>query len=418
MKLVEKHIIKKTHSLFKECDRLAFLSKNLYNAANYIIRQEFIKNNKYLNYNVINKAMLKDNNHDYRQLPAKVSNGILRLLDKNWISFFKAIKDYKKHPKKYLGRPKIPKYKDKLNGRNVLPYEKGAISKRILNKENKIKLSNAEIIINTNVNYENLKAARIVPKIDHYVVEIIYLKEVDIDVSKDLNYDNKAGIDVGVNNFASIGASTGDSFIINGRPLKSINQYYNKIKAKLQLQLKSGQYSSYRINKLTNKRNNRINDYLHKSSRKIIDYCLANHIGKIIIGKNLYWKQDINLGDKNNQNFVGIPFARFIEMIKYKAKLVGIDVIINEESYTSKCSFIDNESLEHHDKYLGRRVKRGLFKSAEGIKVNADINGAFNIIRKVFPLFSVNDLKYGIKDVAVHPLMVNPLENLKVITKV
>jgi len=348
--------------------------------------------------------MLETDNIDYRQLPAKVSNGVLRLLDKNWKSFFAAIKDYKKNPFKYLGRPKLPKYKHKFKGRYIVPYEKKAISKRELIKNNRIRLSKTNIYIKTKVDYESLQSARIVPRLGHYVVEIIYNKKV---VNHELNYDNKIGIDLGVSNFASVGATTGDKFIINGRPLKSINQYFNKVKSELQSKLKPGQFNSFRINKLTNKRNNKINNYLHKASKYIIDYCLTNNIGTIVIGKNLNWKQDINLSKSNNQNFVSIPFAIFIEMIQYKAELESIEVIITEESYTSKCSFVDNESLEHHKKYLGRRITRGLFSSVKRIKINTDINGAFNMIRKVFPLFNFNELKYGIEGVAVHPVIVN-----------
>jgi putative transposase len=404
MKLTEKHIIKRSHKLYKECDRIAFLSKNLYNAANYIVRQKFIKESIYLNYYSINKIMLKDNNIDYRKLPAKVSNGILRLLDKNWKSFFVAAKDYKKNPEKYLGKPKIPGYKHKISGRNIVPYEKGAISKRRLLKDSVLCLSDTDIIIETKIAHKLLVSARIVPRNDSYVIEIIYKKEVE---NFNLDRDHKLCIDQGVNNFAAVGDTTGNTFIINGRPLKSINQYYNKVKANLQSMLETGQYSSHKIHLLTNKRNNKVDNFIHKAAKFIISYCLTNDIGTIVIGKNDYWKQDVNMSKKNNQNFVEIPFARFIEILKYKAKLVSIEVITNEESYTSKCSFIDNESLEHHDKYLGKRIKRGLFRSANGIKINSDINGAYNILRKVFPLFSIDNLRYGIEDVAVHPLMVN-----------
>ena len=404
MKLVERHIIKRNHRLFADCDSISFLSKNLYNCANYIVRQEFINNSKYLNYNAINRIMIDVDNVDYRQLPSKVSNGILKLLDKNWKSFFASIKDYKKNPSKYLGRPKLPKYKHKLKGRYTVPYEKKAISKQELIKNNRIRLSKTNIYVETKVDYRSLQSARIIKRLGHYVVEIIYNKKVE---NHDLNYDNKIGIDLGVNNFASVGATTGDKFIINGRPLKSMNQYFNKVKAELQSKLKSDQFNSFRINKLTNKRNNKVNNYLHKASKYIIDYCLTNNIGTIVIGKNINWKQNINLKKPNNQNFVSIPFAIFIEMVQYKAELKSIEVIITEESYTSKCSFIDNESLEHHKKYLGRRITRGLFKSAKGIKINADINGAFNMIKKVFPLFNFNELKYGTEGGAEHPVIVD-----------
>jgi putative transposase len=404
MKIVERHIIKEGHKHYKECDALAFLSKNLYNRANYTIRKEFIENGNYLNYNAINKIMLETLDQDYRALPAKVSNGILRSLDKNWVSFFRSIKDWKKNPSKYLGRPKLPKYKHKESGRNTVFYEKGAISKRVLNKGGLIKLSKTNIEVPTRVSYEQLSAARIIARYGYYVLEVIYNKEEE---GLKLNKDNVIGIDLGLNNLASVVSTGGDSFILNGKPLKSINQYFNKTKSRLQSKLRLDQFSSRRIKRLAYKRNNKINDYIHKASKYIIDYCLTNDIGKIVIGSNKSWKQGIKLGSRTNQSFVGIPFHLFIEKIRYKASLAGIEVITTEESYTSKCSFIDNEPLKKHGIYMGKRVSRGMFKSQDGLLINADINGAFNIIRKVVPLFNFSSLRYGIEGVAVHPLRIS-----------
>ena len=403
MQLVEKHIISKNHNHYKECNDLSFLSKNLYNKANYIIRQEFIHNSKYLSYTDINRIMIDANDNDYRMFPAKVSNGILRVLDKNWISYFKSIKDWAKNPSKYLGKPKLPKYKHKTDGRNVIPFELKAVSKTELVKNGLIHLSKTDIYIKSKIKYEDLQAVRIVPRYDHYVIEVIYNKEIE---NKNLNTENILGIDLGMNNLASCADTNGNTFIINGKPIKSINQYYNKTKAKLQSKLERDQYKSKRINKLTNKRNNKIDNYLHKTSKYIIDYCLAFNVGKIVIGNNDNWKQKINLGKKTNQNFVSIPFEKLISHLQYKAKLLSIDVFITEESYTSKCSFIDDEPMKHHNKYVGKRVKRGMFKSANNVFINADINGAFNMIRKVVPLFNFNQLKYGIEDVAVHPMRI------------
>lgn len=407
MKLVEKHIIKKTDEHFGECDRLSFLAKNLYNSVNYHIRQSFCKgeDGKYISFGDVDHFMIDSNQPDYRALPAKVSKGILRSVDKSWKGFFKSIKDWSKNPSKYLGRPKLPKYKHKLNGRYVVPYERGAVSKRVLKRDNVISLSRTNILIPTKVTYEQLQAVRIVPRIDHYVIEVIYNKK-----EKDygLNKENYMGIDLGVSNLATIACSNGSTTIVNGRPLKSINQFYNKRKAFLQSKLKPKQYLSKNLLKLTYKRNNKVTDYLHRASKYVIYHCLANDIGTIIIGSNKEWKQGSNLGKKSNQNFVSIPFDRFKEMIKYKAELVGIEVHFTEESYTSKCSFVDGEPLKRHSSYTGKRVKRGLFRTKEGLKLNADVNGAFNIIKKVFPLFSFKKLKYGIEDVAVHPLRVTP----------
>lgn len=189
-------------------------------------------------------------------------------------------------------------------------------------------------------------------------------------------------------------------FSINGRPLKSINQYYNKEKARLQAHLKGNKKTSKRIYSITNKRNNKVKDYLHKSSRKIVNFLVSNNISTLIIGYNEEWKQNINLGRANNQAFVNIPFYTFIKQLEYKCKLEGISVILTEESYTSKCSFLDGESIEKHNNYLGKRIKRGLFRSAEGKLINADLNGSLNILRKV-----VGDFSYPI-EVCSTPLRV------------
>ena len=191
-------------------------------------------------------------------------------------------------------------------------------------------------------------------------------------------------------------------FSINGKPLKSINQYYDKEKARLQAHLKCNKKTSKRINSITNIRNNKVKDYLHKSSREIVNFLVSNNISTLIIGYNEEWKQNINLGRTNNQSFVNIPFYTFINQLDYKCKLEGINVILTEESYTSKCSFLDNESIEKHESYLGKRIKRGLFKSAEGKLINADLNGSLNILKKV-----VGEFEYPI-EVCSTPLRVTP----------
>jgi len=402
VQLVERHIIKRGHKYFDECDRLSYLSKNLYNRANYVVRQEFINNSIYLNYTKTNRMMIDDSDADYILLPRKVSNGILRLLDKNWLSFFISMKDWGNNPSKYEGRPSLPRYKDIKAGRNIVPYEKGAISKRDLANNGLIHLSQTSIYVNTKVDYSSLQAARIIPKLGHYVIEIIYKEKIS---NYSLNPSNIMGIDIGVNNLVAIITTTGDALLINGRPLKSINQYFNKIKSKMQSKLHKDQYKSKRINKLSNKRGRKIDDYLHKSSRYIIDYCLTHNIGRIVIGKNKGWKNKVNIGKKNNQKFVSIPVAEFISMIEYKGELVSIIVDTREESYTSKCSFLDNEPIKKHEEYAGRRVKRGLFKTQDGRLINADINGALNIVSKEVPLFTSELWNRGC---AVHPLLVTP----------
>jgi putative transposase len=409
MILVEKHIINVNHIYYNECDRVCLLSKNLYNYSNYIVRQKFIESTKlketgdlehaiYLNYHEIRKLIIND--FDYINLPRKVSNQTLMLLDKNWKSFFKSIKDYKLNPTKYTGRPKLPKYKDSKNGRFITIYELGSISIKEL-RNGIIKLSGTNIKIKTNKS--NIKQCRIIPRNNHYVIEVIY--EV---MESTLKVDNNryCAIDLGLDNLATIVSNCKEvkPYVINGKPIKSINQFYNKEKGKIQSNLEKRYDKKYskKLNKLTNKRNNKINDYLHNTSRYIINHLVSNNINTLIIGNNKKWKQEINIGKKNNQNFVNIPHSRFIDIINYKCKLLGINVIITEESYTSKCSFLDMEDIKKHEVYKGKRIKRGLFKSNNNNLINADVNGGYNILRKVVP----NAFVDGIEGVAVHPIII------------
>ncbi|QLE46365.1 IS200/IS605 family element transposase accessory protein TnpB (plasmid) [Nostoc sp. C052] len=403
MRLVERHIIKINHRFYKEIDDLAWRSKNLYNYANYLVRQSFIKDSAYLN-NVAVFHLVKKH-ESYTALPAKVSNQVLMALHRNWKSFFEAQKAYNQNPSKFNGRPKLPKYKDKLKGRNIVIYELGAISKKTL-KEGIIKLSKTAIELKTFVN--NVKEVRLIPKCGQYVIEVVYELEV---VPQQLNPDWVAGIDIGLDNLAALTSNKlgFKPVLVNGRPLKSINQQYNKVKAKLQSYLKGNAKTSIRINALTCKRNNQIDNYLHNASRWIINHLVDEKIGTLVIGKNDQWKQKINLGTKTNQNFVGIPHSRFIEQLQYKSELVGITVLINEESYTSASSFLDLDPIPVYKKgekhtFSGKRIKRAWYRSSDGRLIHADINASLNIIRKVFPA----TLSSGIEDIAVYPFRVTP----------
>ena len=412
MQLVEQHNIKRTHPYFKELDKLCFLSKNLYNRANYIIRQEFIESSKrkeagevehatYLNYNSIQKSLQEEKDFDYYNLPTKVSQQVLKLLDKNWVSFFKSIKDWKKNPDKYQGRPKLPKYKSPSKGRYVLIYTNQAFSTKKY-KEG-IVLSGTNIKIKTRQDKNSIAQVRIVPRNNEYLIELVYEREVNI--NENLDKKNIAGLDIGLKNLASITSNkiVTRPILINGRPLKSINQFFNKKKAVLQSHI-GDVGTSNKIVSLTNKRNRKIKNYLHNASRKIVNHLLKNDIGILIIGKNINWKQNINIGKRNNQNFVSIPFDTFIKQIVYKCELEGIEVILIEESYTSKCSFIDMEPIHKHDTYAGKRIRRGLFVSRNNIAINADCNASGNIIRKAVPEAFAD----GIEGVVVHPLRITP----------
>ncbi len=378
MQLVERHIINKTHAFYKECDRLCLLSKNLFNYANYLIRQSFIFEGKYLNYNAIQK--LCQGHQDYTALPAKVSQQTLMRLHECWLSFFEACKQYGKQSERLLGRSKLPQYKHKTEGRFVVTYSSQAVSQQWM-KKGVVHLSGTNIFLTTQI--KEIKQVRIVTKLWHYVIEVVH----EVEVPKIQFMDGTiAGIDIGVNNLAAVtsNAKGFNPLIVNGKPLKSINAYYNKKKAKLQSKLEAEKQTSNRIKRLTHKRNCKVDNYLHNASRFLINHLAANRIRTLVIGKNDAWKQEIDIGKRNNQNFVSIPHARFIEMLKYKAELAAIKVVITEESYTSKCSFFDMEPIYKHEKYKGRRIKRGLFKASNGRLINADVNGSLNIIRKAF----------------------------------
>lgn len=398
IQLVEQHIIKSSDSRFTLIDEAAFAAKNLYNKANYIVRQAFIHTGKWIRFaELYHLAKVEP---EYQALPRKVSNMVLKQLDKNWKSFFGAIRAWKETPEKFLGRPKLPKYKHKTEGRFLLIYDIQALSKPAL-RNGFIKPSQLGIKIQTN--QTNVDQVRIVPRKGHYVVEVVYT--VEPEPNPNLSYDLVAGIDIGLSNLATV-TSNKQGFqplVINGRPLKSINQFYNKRRAELQSW--GGNRSSNRINKLTHKRNCKVKHYLHVASRRIIDHLVDEGIGVLVIGRNKNWKQSINIGKTNNQNFVSIPFNQFIQMLTYKAKLAGIQVILQEESYTSKCSFLDSEPIRKRKAYKGKRVKRGLFRAGDGRLINADVNGSYNIIKKAIPKAFAD----GTEDFAVHPLRVTPV---------
>lgn len=409
MNLTEKHQIKPSHPYFEEIDILCFLSKNLYNSVLYILRQQFFeyekfkKNNKsgkkkfkWLSWQDLCKKFAKENQQDFRALPAKVAQHVIKQVFETFHSFFEACKAYAKDKRKFTGKPKLPKYKDKL-GKNICEFDFQSIRKNL-------QLTNSNIILYPKIK-RKIKLVHLVPQSYGYCIEIVYEKE-----PKKLKANkNVASLDPGLNNLATLTFNKSLSpLIIPGGPVKSINQYYNKKKGKLQSMLPEWQHWSNGLAKLTQKRTNKINDYLHKSSRFIINYLASQRINTLVIGKNAQWKQRINLGKVNNQNFVQAPIARFLDMLKYKAELKGIKVIFTEEAYTSKCSFLDLEEIKKHEIYLGKRLKRGLFQSADGRLINADINGSYNIMRNAIPNITFDQ---GIEGVVIRPRKVLTSEN-------
>jgi len=400
VQLVEQHVIRKTDLRFAAIDQAAFASNNLYNAANYLVRQSFIHEGICLTYAEVFHRIKE--HEAYCALPRKVSNDALRQLERNWRAFFAARAAWQVDPTRFLGRPKLPRYNDEQAGRNILIYDIQALSVPGLRKGVIIP---SQLDIGIPTRQTTVKQARIVPRKGYYVVEVVYEREP---VQAAVNPALHAGVDIGVNYLATI-ASDKPGFvprIVNGRPVKSINQFYNMRRAELQRRL-GHPCITVQIERLTAHRTRQIDHYLHTASWRIIDLLVAEGIGTLVIGKNPLWKQEANLGRRGNQNFVSIPHARFIEMLAYKAELVGIQVIITEESYTSKASFLDSDPLpiydaqrQHSSVFSGRRVKRGLYQAASGRHINADVNGAYNILRKALP----DVVGKGIVGAAVHPV--------------
>jgi len=325
----------------------------------------------------------------------------LRMLDKSWRSFFKAIKDWKKNPQKYLGRPKIPKYKDK-NGKYVLGIDniKFAIQDgfirfswkplKPLNGRFKTKIPEGS----------KLMQCRFIPRGSSYSMEIVYEVEVPEQPTESKNI---ASIDLGIDNFATITNNIGlKPIAIKGGVVKSMNQYYNKQRAKIQseLKLKNNKSNSKRLQELTAKRNRKVKHFMHVASKTVVDYCVQNNIDTLVCGYNQEWKQKCNIGKVTNQKFVAIPYEIFTNMLAYKCENVGIKFVLTEENHTSGTSFIDGEAPTKDNYDKSRRKKRGLFVSNSGYAINADVNGSYQIMKKVFP----NELSNGVEGVGWHPL--------------
>lgn len=369
MQLVERHVIL-DERFYDICHKSALL----YNFVTFHYRQAIFQKQEYFSEFEMSTLCAEFNQEDYRALPSQTSQQVIKQVFKNFKSWQKAKKEYEKNPSNFTGKPKLPKYK---NGKkqNIVVFT---------NQTCKLKNGFIHFPKSTNLkpfktNVDSFQQVRIVPNATCYIVEVVYEKE-----EKDLgmNENNFISLDLGLNNYVSAVSNVEQSFIINGKIMKSFNHWFNKRKAKL-MSFVGDKGTSNRLEKLNNKRNFWIDDKNHKVSRFIVNYCIEHNIGTIIIGKNKQWKNGINIGKKNNQKFVELPHAKLIDKIIYKAKLVGIKVVETEESYTSKCDALALEPIKKQASYLGKRVKRGLFQSNVGKIINADINGAINIARKV-----------------------------------
>lgn len=405
--------IKITDKAYKELDQMMFLSKNLYNTCLFIERQTFFtkrdcqdleqKNQlkSFLTDFELSKQLQDKNQSDYRALPSAVSQQVCKHVYEDYLSFFSKFKKDKK--------TKIPHYLDKVKGRHKLSFPKTAISIKELRK-GFIKLSSVDtrFRIPNKINYQDIQQVDVIKIAGHIQVLVMYkVPQVTLKVDN----GKCLGIDLGLNNLATV-VSNFKGFkpiIYDGKPLKAMNQKYSKYSSKLKLKLTirgKEKYISHKTLSLTRNHYNFVEDYLHKISKDIINQAVSNDVTTIIVGNNDLWKQEINLGKRNNQNFMQIPFERLISKLKYKALAKGIRVITTEESYTSKCSFFDNEDVCKHKDYQGKRIYRGLFRTSDKKTINSDVNGALNIIRKVVPTFCCETAGLEVADVA-NPLRIS-----------
>lgn len=383
--------------LSREMHDLCHASKNLYNRANFLIRQNYFVLGDEIDYKFLYYDDLYfqiKNDETYKTMPAASAQQTLIMLEKNWSSFFASLKEWKANPSKFPGRPGPPRYKTK-NGEFIAGFT---------NAQCKIKnewlcfppkMKNKPDDVKTRLSSDdNVREIHIIPRGLSYIIEIIHDKpEIDLHLIK----KNVLGIDLGLNNLVTCTSNIGEHpFIVRGGAVKSINQYYNKKKARLQSikDLQGYTFETKRMQLLIEKRNWKIADYMHKTSRYIVNYCIEHNIGTIAIGYNDEWKQNIDIGKRNNQNFVSIPFLDLVEKIDYKARLLGIDVVLSEESYTSKASFLDLDAFTREG-CTGKRLrsisengikhKCNLYKRNNDQKIHGDVNGSYNIARKAIP---------------------------------
>jgi putative transposase len=446
--------IKKGHQLFDYCQLMCENAKNLYNVSNFYYRQVFTaltndkeihplqqevldtltqhingmnetqmqayqkrlqreqtkpkserkdnqpnlfvlptKEKPYLQYHFLDALFKAMKQVDYRSLPTQSSQQVMKTMFQNWKSFFSALRDYRENPSKYKGKPRMPKYCSSKVKEVVLTNQDCTFK-----EGKKLKFPKTKVSLNLGKIAKvdgKLKQVRIIPKYGRFMIEVVFERTIpEIGITEPKRY---MGIDLGLQNLAAIVTNTDMApVLIRGNKVKAINQYYNKKKAYYMGILrhgkdpKEGQHTSKRLERLHLNRFIRIKDLFHKVSRQIVNLALQEKVDLIVIGQNQGWKQEVDMGKVNNQIFCSVPHHLLIRMIEYKAKEQGIQVVVQEESYTSKASFLDDDEIPTYGetespRFSGKRIQRGLYQSANGTKMNADVNGAYNIVRKVVP---------------------------------
>ena len=384
-----KHLSKSDYMILKE---LSHVAKNLANEAIYNIRQYYFTEGEYLSYEK-NYTLLKDS-CNYKLLNSNMAQQILKEVDGSFKSFFGLLKLAKKGKYNYRDI-RLPGYLPKdgyatlvigfvrLKGNKlILPY-----SNAFRKDQEPVTITIPPVLLNKKV-----KEIRIIPRSNARFFEIQYTYEADR-IQRNLNQNKALALDLGVNNLVTAVSSEGKSFIIDGKRLKSINQWYNKENARLQ-SIKDRQgfdcrHMTNRQKALLRSRNNRVNDYISKTARMIVDYCIMNDIGILVVGYNETFQRYCNLGKSNNQNFLSIPYGRLREKLAYLWELNDILFVKQEESYTSKASFFDRDEIPVYNcdnpqtyVFSGKRIHRGLYVTSGGMMINADVNGSLNILRK------------------------------------
>jgi putative transposase len=417
MQNVEKHTIKHDHDWFCYCEEITTASRQLYNTAQFTQRQSFFYGWGTQSKEKLDVMFKSDSN--YRAMPAKVAQLVFKQNAERLRAYFKAMEAYKLDPKKFTGRPKPPSY---IDDKNIVKFNYQAIGKKEFKNGYIVpSMSPIRIPVRPGLKFEDLCEVRILPLTGCFVIEVVYDVPDLTEFFCSRNPELAASIDIGLDNLATIVFSdpTIQPIAVNGKPLKSTNQFYNKQLARFRGFLPDGKGTSRRIQNIVRNRNNFVESYLHQSTKMIVDEMVQNGVKLVAIGKNEQWKTSLNIGKRNNQAFTQVPHAKFIEMLTYKLEKVGITVKVGEESYTSKASLIDwdiiptfdsNNKVKHT--FKGLRVERAWYVSKDGFRIPADVNGAFNIGRKVIPN-SFNCLQEIVKRdrgcLVVHPRRITPL---------
>lgn len=386
MKLTERHLIKPGHKLYDLFDDLTFKAKNLYNIGLYLYRQSYFEYQRnpeqsILSWIDIDRNLRRQNHEDIRALPAKVANTVLKNLGENITSYWGLVRQ--KRTSELTQQPKLPHYLHKTKGRYPIAFNAQTFGK-VRGTHDELILCPKGLCIPIPTKVENPKQVRIVPKHGNFIIEVVYDVEEPV-----LNHtSNYAGIDLGVDNFATVTFSSGKKpLIVKGLELKTINQGYNRLIAKAQSLLPESQKTSTFIHRLWSRRSWILQSKIHQITAFLANLFDEMNIETVFIGKNRNWKQELPFGKVVKQRFAYLPYEIFIDQLHYKCQLRGISVITQEESYTSKASFLDDDEIPVYGEvenptFSGRRIKRGLYRAGNGRFINSDVNGAYNILKK------------------------------------